>query len=100
MAIGIDNPNRYIVKRHKIGRLWDGFDGENLKLLFNWDYANKWIEDDIADMSAKWPELGVAKKVYFDKSDNRKELPVMKWVLGCDEFRVEYELFYRVNSND
>lgn len=100
MAIGIVNPSCYIVKRRKIGILWDGFEDDNLKLRFKWDDAIKWIEDDIADMTAKWPELGVAKKVYFDKSDNRKELPVMKWVLGCDDFRVEYELFYRVNSND
>ena len=100
MAIGIDNPSRYIVKRRKIGISWDGFDGDCLKLRFKWDDAIKWIEDDIADMSAKWPELGVARKVYFDKTDDPRELPVIKWVLGWDEFRVEYELFYMVNNDD
>lgn len=99
MAIGIVNPSHYIVKRHKIGILWDGFEGD-IKLRFKWDDAIKWIEDDIADMTAKWPELGVARKVYFDKTDDPSELPVIKWVLGYDEFRVEYDLMYRVNNDD
>jgi hypothetical protein len=51
-------------------------------------------------MTAKWPELGVARKVYFDKTDDPGEIPVIKWVLGWDEFRIEYELFYRVNNDD
>ena len=84
MVIGIVNPSRYIVKRHKTGILWAGFDGDSLKLRFKWDDAIKWIEDDIADMTAKWPELGVARKVYFDKTDDPGEIPVIKWVLGWD----------------
>lgn len=91
----------YTIRKKKIGRGWKRYKDEletrtiAVKNL-TWEEVTRWVEDDISDSKAKWPELGEAKKVYFDDAIGN-ELPVVRWKMGVDEFRLEYDLFYNAS---
>jgi len=56
---------RYIVLRRKVGQGWMEGDSNYVKLFEseNEDEANRFLNDDIDDVKAKWPELGLHRHV-------------------------------------
>ena len=76
----------YVVYRKKFGTGWKlPLNATELRIIFRADElqeARQFIEDDIADNVARWPELGEPRE------DNSKPLP--SFSLGTKDFSLEY----------